>query len=105
MAAHPGHQGQRGEQPVAGRGVGEEDQVPALLPAEAEAVGAQGLQHVAVADGGGLHRDPGVTHRVVEAEVAHDGGDHGVVLELPALVQRQRADGEDRVAVDDLAWR
>ena len=45
----------------------------------------------------------GVAHRVVEAEVAHDGGDDGVVLQRPALVQRQRADRQDRVAVDDVA--
>src|SRR6185369_15333135 len=41
--------------------------------------------------------------RVVEAEVAHDGGDDGVLGQRAALVQRQRADGQDRVAVHELA--
>ena len=103
VAAHARHQREPGEQPVAGRRVVEEDQVAALLAAEAQVCGAQRLQHVPVADGGGVHRDPGVAHRVVEAEVAHDGGDDGVLRELAALVQRQRADGQDRVAVDEVA--
>ena len=75
----------------------------ALLAAEAQPPGAQGLEDVPVADGGRLHGDAGVAHGVVEAEVAHHGGDDGVVLERAALVHRQRADRQDHVAVDDLA--
>ena len=78
---------------------------PLCSPPRLRSAGAQRLQHVAVADGGGLHRDAGVAHRVVEAEVAHHGGDDGVVRERAALVQRQRADGQDRVAVDDARRR
>ena len=78
---HPGQQRQPGQQAVARRGVVEEDQVAALLAAEAQALRAQRLEHVAVTDGRGLHRDAGVAHRVVEAEVAHHRGHDGRVLE------------------------
>ena len=82
---HPGHDVQRGQQAVAGGGgVGEHD-VAALLAAEGEVAGAQRLEHVAVADGGRHDLDAGVAHGVVEAEVAHDGGDDGVLAQ-PALL-------------------
>ena len=78
---------------------------PLCSPPRLRSRGPQRLQDVAVADGGRLHRDAGVAHGVVEAEVAHHRGDDGVLLEAAALVQRQRADGEDRVAVDDARRR
>ena len=80
--------------------------VAALLAAEAEVACARSASSTyrsptAVV----MHLDAGVAHRVVEAEVAHHGGHDGVVAQLAALVQRERADGQDLVAVDDLAGR
>ena len=67
-----------------------QDDVPGLLAAEREAAGAQLLEHVAVADRGGAHRDPRVAHGQVQPEVAHHGGDERVVGELVRVAHRER---------------
>ena len=79
------------------------DDVAALLAAERVAAGVERLEHVAVADRGRDHADPGTRHRPVEAEVAHHGDDDGVVDQLARVAQLQRSQRQHPVAVDDVA--
>ncbi len=44
-------------------------------------------------------------HRTMKTEVAHDGRDERVVLEVTAFLHRDGDDGHDLVAVDDVALR
>ena len=65
-----------------------------LLAAEDAALGAKGLEHVAVADVGRHDPDAALGHEPVEAEVRHLGHRD----EVDAEVEREH--GEDLVAVD-----
>ena len=73
---------QAGEDAVAGCGVVGEDHVSGLLAAEVEAAFAHPLQDVAVADAGFAQADAGLAQCDLESEVAHDGSDEDVVVEL-----------------------
>ena len=68
-----------------------------LLAAEDAALAPERLEHVAVADVGRDDADPALLHQPVEAEVRH----HRDRDEVDAEVERE--DGEDLVAVDDVA--
>ena len=48
---------------------------------------------------------PAFSHGQMKSEVAHHRGDDRVLSQLPGRLQRQRADREDLVTVDDLAVR
>ena len=74
-----------------------------LLAAEGETALVHALQHVPVADGGLFDTDAVIGHRAMQAEVAHDGGDEGIVGELTAVFERDGEDRHDLIAVDDLA--
>ena len=58
------------------------------------------LEDVAVAHLGRGHRDARVHHRAMEPEVRHHRRDDRVVRQRPRLLHRDRARGEDLVAVD-----
>ena len=88
---------QGGDEAVAGDVAVEPDQVPGLLAAEQRALPPERLEHVAVADVGGVDADPALVHQAVEAEVRH----HGDRDRLDAEVEREH--GDDLVAVDRLA--
>ena len=79
------------------------DHVAGLLATEGVAGDLHRLEHVAVADLGLAHPDAGGAHGLHEAEVAHHGRDDGVLGEPALLVQREREDREELVAVDDVA--
>ena len=102
---HPVEDVQRGEDAVAGGRVPAHDHVAGLLAAEGEAGQLHRLEDVAVTHLRLPYADPGGLHRLHEAEVAHHGGHDRVVLQLTGLPHRQREDGQDLVAVDDLAVR
>ena len=95
--------GQRdsGQDAVTGGRAGPEDDVPRLLATEAEAVGVERGQHVAVPHVGLAHRDAAGLHGQPEAEVGHDGDDHGVAGQVAPLGQVQREQRQQHVAVDD----
>ncbi len=101
--AHDGEQRQGREDPVPGGRVVGEQQVTRLLAAQ---VGAQALHllvHVAVADLRLHHLDAGGAERLVEPEIGHDRGDHGVDLQALAAGHVTRRDGQHVVTVADLA--
>ena len=71
---------------------------PDCSPPRTPSRSAERLEHVAVADVGRHDADPVLAHQPVEAEVRH----HGDGDEVDAEVERE--DGEDLVAVDDVAF-
>ena len=77
----------------------------ALLPAQRKLAGAQLLKDVPVADLRLDEPDPGVGHRELQPEVAHDGRHEGLVGEHALLAHRERQERHDVVAVDVLAGR
>src|ERR1700753_247964 len=102
LAHHDAEDLQRGDDAVARRGVVAEDEMPRLLAAERVPLRAHRFDHVAIADGGADQVAPGASHGLIEAHVAHDGGDEGSMREPPVLQHACRAEGHDGVAVDDL---
>ena len=76
---------------------------PLCSPPSESCAGVERLEHVAVADRGLDHLDPGRLHRQPEPEVGHHGDDDGVVAQGAAAVQVEGADGDDVIAVDDRA--
>ncbi len=99
---HPVQHVQGGEDAVAGGGVAAHDHVAGLLATEGEAGELHRLQDVAVPHLRLPYADPGSPHCLDEAEVAHHGGHDRVVVQRTGLTHRQREDGKDLVAVDDL---
>src|SRR5207237_1104155 len=73
---HHAEQRQRRDRAVAGGGVLEEDEVPALLPAEGVSVLAHLLDDVPVADPRAHHPPARLRHALVEAQAAHHRGHH-----------------------------
>ena len=71
-----------------------------LLAAQGEAVGVERGQHMAVPHVGLAHRDAAGLHGEAEAEVRHDGDDHGVGGEVAPLGQVQCEQRQQHVAVD-----
>ena len=80
-----------------------EDDVAALLAAQGEAVLAHAGVDEAIAHGGLLVVEAGGVERAEQAEVAHDGGHHGLAREAAVLVEVGAAHVEDEVAVDHVA--
>ena len=72
-----------------------------LLTAQRESVLSHRLQHVAIAHPSLLDLDAVLAHRDDQPEVAHDGGDQGVVVQLALLLEIQCQDRHDVVAVHD----
>ena len=79
------------------------DDVTGLLAAKREPVRIHRLKDVAVTDLGLVDVNVVLTHRQDEAEVAHDRRDDGVGGQAMVLLQSQGEDGDDVVAVDDVA--
>ena len=77
----------------------------ALLAAEGVALRPHLLEDVAIADGSRHDVDAVVLHRDAEAEVGHHCRDHGVARERASVAHAQGEDGQDLVAVDDIAFR
>ncbi len=94
---------QRADDAVAGRGEVAKDHVPALLAAEIQVLPHHFLDHVAVADFRPDDLAAMRRERFVEPEVAHHRGDEGVLSQLSAAQQIDRGDGENFVAIHDLA--
>ena len=92
-----------GQDAVTCGGVIRHDDVARLLATERVTASGKPLEHVAVANTGGLDRYAVLFHGLVQAKVAHDGGDQCVVLELAPLFHGDGKDGHDLVAVDDIA--
>ena len=102
--AGPQHQvGQcdAGQDAVAGRRQGAEDDVTRLLATEAQAVGVQRGKDVAVAHVRLEHGDAALLHGEAEAEVGHDGHRHRGGGQAPALGQVEGEQREQHVTVDD----
>ena len=90
-APHEVEHPEAGQQAVAGGGQVAEDDVTALLAAEAEPAVVERLEHVAVADRRLLDRDAVAAHRQAEAEVGHHGDDDRVVGQSGRDRARSRA--------------
>ena len=75
-----------------------------LLAAEGIVLQKHFLQYVAVTDLGGNEPKSVRLAEFSESEVGHDRSHHGRAIELAAVVQIQRADCHDHVAVDQLAF-
>ena len=94
---------ERGQHPVAGRGVFGEDHVAGLLAAERVAAGEQRLEHVAVADVGLDDSIPASRIARWNPRLAITVDDHRVVAEHAAFAHVAGADRDHVVAVDDVA--
>ena len=94
---------QRADDAVAGRGEVAKDHVAALFAAEIQILPHHLLDHVAVADFRPKDLAAMRRERFVEPEVAHHGGDKGILSQLSAAQQIDRGDGENFVAIHDLA--
>ena len=103
LCKHDLHHLQARQDTVAGAGVLREDDVAALLAADAAAVLRHVLVDVLVADGGFGVVNALLVEGLVQAEVRHDGGDDGVRDELTALLHVAAVDVQDVVAGDDVA--
>ena len=76
---------------------------PDCSPPSAQPWRIEGLQDVAVADADRLHLDPGGPHRLVEAEVRHHRDHDGPAREQAPPGQVGGEQGEQPVAVDNVA--
>ena len=94
---------QRADDAVAGRGEVAKDHVPALFAAEIQVLPHHLLDHVAVADFRPQDLAAVRRERFVEPEVAHHRGDEGILSQPSAAQQIDRGDGENFVAIHDLA--
>ena len=103
LRQHDLHHLQARQNAVAGGLVLREDDVAALLAADAVAVLDHVLVDVLVAHLGLLVVDARLVQRLVEAEVAHHGRHDRVVQQLSALLHVQAIDVEDVVAGDHVA--
>ena len=76
---------------------------PDCSPPSDQPCGVEGLEHVAVADRGCVDGDAGGRHGPVEAEVGHHRDHHGVAGQAAPLAQVGGEQGQQPVAVDDVA--
>ena len=76
----------------------------ALFAADVEVLGEHGFDDVAVADFCAKDAAMVFAECVVESEVAHDGGDEGIFCEGASANVIHCGDGEDFVAVHDVAF-
>ncbi len=93
-----------GGQAVAGGVVAAEDDVAGLFAAEDVAFFEHFFQDVAVADFGLDEVDAFFFEEAIKADVGHDGADDGGVIEFAFGFEAFSADGEDVVAVEDIAF-
>ncbi len=100
---HHVHEHDGGDETVAGMGELAENHVAGLLAADEVAVLLHVLVDVAVAHGGLFIGDAQAVQGLIETEVGHDGGDHGVGGELAVLLHILGHDIHDLIAVDHLA--
>ena len=100
---HHVHQHDGGEETVAGVGELAEDHMAGRLAADEVVVLLHVLVDIAVAHGGLFIADAQTVQRLIQAEVGHDGGDHGVGGELAPLLHVAGHDEHDLVAVHHLA--
>src|SRR5690606_9968031 len=93
---------QGGHDAVPGGGAVQADDVAGGLAAEAAAMLAQQLQHIAVTHLGAVEFHAQRAQRYLQAEIAHQGTDHGAA-QGPLLLPLAGDDEEDLVAIDYLA--
>jgi hypothetical protein len=98
---HHAQQLERGHDPVAGGAVLADDDVPALLAAQAGARHEHRGEDVLVAHGGADDPAAGLLDRVLEAAVGQDRHDEASPVEGVPLEALEREDAEDLVAVDE----
>jgi len=103
LGQHDLHHLQARQDAVAGAGVLGEDDVAALLAADAAAVFGHVLINILVTDGSLGVADALLVERLVQTEVGHDGGDDGVHQQLAALFHIAGVNVQDVVAGDDVA--
>ena len=96
-------QAQGGEHAVAGGGVLAEDHVAGLLAAQRGAEPHHLLEHVLVADGVRTMRMPSRFERLLQAEVGHHGGDHGIAGQVPGGFQGACGGQQHGIAIHHLA--
>ena len=103
LGQHDLHHLQARQDAVAGAGVLGEDDVAALLAADAAAVFGHVLINILVTDGSLGVANALLVERLVQTEVGHDGGDDGVHQQLAALFHVAAVNVQDVVAGDDVA--
>ena len=103
LGQHDLHHLQARQDAVAGAGVLGEDDVAALLAADAAAVFGHVLINILVTDGSLGVANTLLVERLVQTEVGHDGGDDGVHQQLAALLHVAAVNVQDVVAGDDVA--
>ena len=103
LGQHDLHHLQARQDAVAGAGVLGEDDMAALLAADAAAVFGHVLINILVTDGSLGVADALLVERLVQTEVGHDGGDDGVHQQLAALLHVAAVNVQDVVAGDDVA--
>ena len=94
---------QRGDQPVAGRGVVGEDHVAGLLAAEVHAARAHLLDDVAVTHPGPVQGQPLRLQEALETEIGHHGRHHAAPVESAGAMPGAGDQRQDLVTVDRLA--
>ena len=93
---------QSGQLAVACSGVIRQDHMARLLAADVPAAAAHFLQNQTVADTGALDLDAVGTQVSCQTHIGHDGGNNAA-LELALLLEIDRKEGQDIVAVDQIA--
>ena len=90
---------QRGDQPVARRGVIQENDVTGLLATQDGPALLHFLQHITVADSGAHQADPLPGHAALQAQVAHHRADQHTTRQASLRVQVAGGNGQYVVAV------
>ena len=103
VALDDGEHLQRGNQAVAGRGIIRQDNVAGLFATDIVTARAHALEHIAVADRRAHQLQANAAEIALEAEIGHHGGDDAGLAETAVFLPACGDDGEQLVAVDDLA--
>src|ERR1035437_5461317 len=89
--------------PVAGGGVLTKDHVAGLFAAERRAQAHHFLQYVLIAHRRAQHADALDLERLLQAEVGHHGGYHGISRQAPRRLERAAGGEQHSVPVDHFA--
>jgi hypothetical protein len=92
-----------GDEAVAGGGKVADNDVAGLFTAEVVIAFEHFFDDVFIADGDADDAASELGEGFIEAEVGHDGGDEGVVVEAIPLEEVDSEDGEDFVAIEEVA--
>src|SRR5437867_6807221 len=94
---------QGGDDAIAGGGEIAEDDVTALFAAKIKFLLHHSFKHIAITDFCAHHLAAVRSERLIEAKIAHDGGDYRILLQSPSLQKVQRRNGENLIAIHNLA--